>query len=238
MKAAVSIALPVFNGERFVAEAIESVLVQDFADFELVISDNASTDATADICRRYVERDIRVRYVRNARNIGIAANFTQSFNLVSGKYFKWMAADDMLSRGYLRRCVEVLDSDSSVVLVTPRPMLVEEDGRTPLRYDTVREVFIGSYAGRPIDNADPYMRSRVSERFRGVLLRMPGRAINNFIYGLMRSDVVHRQLPYGAYVGADKVFLAGLSLYGKLAMIDEFLFIWRHHDKQFSQMNY
>ncbi len=234
----VSIALPVYNGERFVGDAIESILSQDFAEFELVISDNASTDATGDICREYVNRDARVRYVRNAQNIGSAANFTQSFGLVSGRYFKWMAADDMLAVGYLRACVQILEEDPSVVLVTTKPTLVDEDGRTPLTYDASRGVFSGSYAGRPIETAAPYMGDRPSDRFRGVLLSMPGKAINNFGYGLMRSEFVRRQLPLGSYLGCDKVFLAGLSLHGKLAMVDESLFIWRHHKAQFSVMNH
>jgi len=233
----VSIALPVYNGEHFVGDAIESILSQDFTDFELVISDNASTDATGDICRRFLARDPRIRYVRNAQNIGIAGNFTQSFGLISGRYFKWMMADDMLAPGYLRACVEILAADSSIVLVTPKPVFVGEDGRTPLAYDADRGVFVGSYAGRPIESAAPYMADRPSERFRGVLLSMPGRAINNFGSGLMRSEIVQRHLPYGPYIGSDKVFLAGLSLHGKLAMIDESLFVWRHHKAQFSRMS-
>lgn len=236
-RALVSIALPVYNGERFVGDAIESILSQDFTDFELVISDNASTDATSEICRRFVERDPRVCYVRNAQNIGIAANFTQSFGLVSGRYFKWMAADDMLAPGFVRACVQTLESDPSIVLVTSKPTLVGEDGRTPLEYDAMRGVFVGSYVGLPIESAEPYMSERPSKRFRGVLMSMPGRAINNFAYGLMRSEFVLQTLPVGPYIGGDKVFLAGLSLHGKLALIDESLFIWRHHEAQFSMMS-
>jgi glycosyltransferase involved in cell wall biosynthesis len=236
-RALVSIALPVYNGERFVGDAIESILSQDFTDFELVISDNASTDATSEICRRFVERDPRVCYVRNSQNIGIAANFTQSFGLVSGRYFKWMAADDMLAPGYVQACVQILESDPSIVLVTSKPTLVGEDGRTPLQYDAIRGVFVGSYVGLPIESAEPYMTERPSKRFRSVLLSMPGRAINNFACGLMRSEFVLQNLPFGPYIGFDKVFLAGLSLHGKLALIDKPLFIWRHHKAQFSMMS-
>jgi hypothetical protein len=101
----------------------------------------------------------------------------------------------------------------------------------------MRGVFVGSYVGLPIESAEPYMSERPSKRFRGVLMSMPGRAINNFAYGLMRSEFVLQTLPVGPYIGGDKVFLAGLSLHGKLALIDESLFIWRHHEAQFSMMS-
>src|SRR6266536_1939108 len=86
----VSIGLPVFNGERFVAEAIDSILAQTFEDFELIISDNASTDGTEEICRCYAEKDERIRFVRNRENYGAAFNFNQTFHLSSGGYFKWV----------------------------------------------------------------------------------------------------------------------------------------------------
>ena len=83
----VSVGLPVFNGKRFVAEAIESILAQTFDDLELVISDNASTDGTEEICRAYAEKDERVRYVLNSENLGAAYNYNQTFHLSSGTYF-------------------------------------------------------------------------------------------------------------------------------------------------------
>jgi len=212
------------------------VKCRDCEDAGLVLFPPKNGDTTADSSNDQF-RDARVRYVRNAQNVGSAANFTQSFGLVSGSYFKRMAADDMLAAGYLRACVQILEEDPSVVLVTTKPTLVDEDGRTPLTYDASRGVFSGSYAGRPIETAAPYMADRPSDRFRGVLLSMPGKAINNFGQGLMRSEFVRRQLPLGSYLGWDKVFLAGLSLHGKLAMVNESLFIWRHHKEQFSMMN-
>ncbi len=83
----VSIGLPVFNGERYLARAIDSVLGQDFRDFELIICDNASTDRTAEICAAYARRDARVRYVRNPRNLGAGPNYDRCFHLARGTYF-------------------------------------------------------------------------------------------------------------------------------------------------------
>ena len=94
----VSIGLPVYNGENYMAAAIDSLLAQTFTDFELIISDNASTDATEQICRDYAHRDGRIRYYREEVNRGAAWNFTHTFELARGEYFKWHAHDDLCAR--------------------------------------------------------------------------------------------------------------------------------------------
>ena len=91
----VSIGLPVYNGDEFLEKAIESILGQSFTDFELIISDNASTDKTALICQTYAARDARIRYYRNATNIGGANNGNRTFLLAQGQYFRWAAHDDL-----------------------------------------------------------------------------------------------------------------------------------------------
>ncbi|TIR43005.1 MAG: glycosyltransferase family 2 protein, partial [Mesorhizobium sp.] len=125
----VSLGMPVYNGENFVFEAIQSILKQDFDDFELVITDNASTDRTADICLEFARRDKRVRYVRNARNLGAGANFNRAFELSSGAYFKWCAHDDVLGSGFLMDCVRALDGDSRHVIAYPRLLGIDETGQ-------------------------------------------------------------------------------------------------------------
>ena len=112
-----SIGLPVYNGALLLSEAIESLLTQTFTDFEIVISDNASTDATEEIARRFADQDKRIRYYRNETNIGLAPNFNRVFALANNPaYFKWAAHDDLYKPTFLQRCVEVLDSEPDVVL--------------------------------------------------------------------------------------------------------------------------
>ena len=111
----VSLGLPVYNGENFIAQAIESILAQTFTDFELIITDNGSTDRTPKICEAYAARDRRVAYSRNPENLGAAPNFNRAFALSSGRYFKWVAHDDLIAPEFLARCVKVLDNDPSVV---------------------------------------------------------------------------------------------------------------------------
>ena len=112
----VSIGLPVHNGATFLAEAIESILAQTFPGFELVISDNASTDRTPEICRSYAAADGRIRYYRQETNIGAAQNYNVVFQRSSGKYFKWAAHDDLIRPTFLARCVAALEADPEAVL--------------------------------------------------------------------------------------------------------------------------
>ena len=112
----VSLILPVFNGENYIGEAIESVLAQTYTDFELLISDNASTDKTEVICKKYVKKDSRIQYYRNNINIGAASNFNILFNKCRGEYFQWIAHDDMFEPQFLEKCVDVLDNRPDTVL--------------------------------------------------------------------------------------------------------------------------
>ncbi len=112
----VSIGLPVYNGENFLEDAIRSVLAQTCDDLELVISDNASTDRTAEICADYAASDPRVRYLRNARNLGAVPNFNRVLDQSSGIYFKWMAHDDRILPRYVEETVAALDANPDAVL--------------------------------------------------------------------------------------------------------------------------
>src|SRR5215469_16516475 len=117
----VSIGLPVWNGEKYIRSAVDSILRQDYTDFELIISDNASTDATQDICREYAAKDPRIRYYRNEKNIGASANFNRLVELARGELFKWATHDDIHMPGFLGRCIEIIDqAPSTVALVTPK----------------------------------------------------------------------------------------------------------------------
>ena len=93
-----SIGLPVYNGEKYITDSIEALLGQSYTDFELIISDNASTDSTGDICRRYEKEDSRVRYFRQPQNIGLAPNHNFVVHEARGELFKWAANDDLYAR--------------------------------------------------------------------------------------------------------------------------------------------
>src|SRR6267142_6107507 len=126
----VSVGLPVYNGAEFLRAALDSILRQDYRDFELIISDNASTDGTRAICQQYAQGDKRIRYFRNESNGGAAENYRRVFELARGDYFNWATHDDIQLPGFLRRCAEVLDkAPTSVVLVAPRAEIIDAEGR-------------------------------------------------------------------------------------------------------------
>ena len=217
----VSVGIPVYNGERFIAETIDSILAQTFGDFELIISDNASTDGTEKICRQYADDDGRIRYVRNRENLGAAYNYNQTFHLSSGEYFKWACHDDLLRPEFLERCVELLDRDPSAVLVYTDWAPIDETG-DPVQRPEPR------YSPWRADSPDPVERTRFTFRME----RRPPSAI----YGLFRSDVLRGTGLYRATHGGDHIMIAEISLYGPLREVPEVLFLNRWHGESGSKI--
>ncbi|MDV2502813.1 MAG: glycosyltransferase family 2 protein [bacterium] len=213
----VSIGLPVYNGENYLEEAIESILAQTFEDFELLIGDNASTDATEEICQRYAVRDPRIRYVRNPENIGAHPNYNRLFEFSSGEYFKWAAHDDVCHPDFLLKCIEVLDRDPSVVLCYPRTRIIDEEGRTIKSED-----------------ARPKLASwKPSHRFLEAYRDIP----THPILGVIRADVLRKTPLLGSYPSSDRVLMAELSLYGRFHEVPETLFFKRDHKRRFTRVH-
>src|SRR5262245_23893970 len=204
----VSIGMPVRNGERFIRQAIDSLLAQTFGDFELIICDNASTDQTQQICEEYASRDPRVRYFRNEANLGPAANYNRCFELSRGEYFRWHAHDDQAAPEYLARCVELLDRDPSVVVAYPKTLVIDESGKPIEEYDF----------NPGTDSA------RTSTRFRRLVLinHRSHRAVE--IFGLMRSSALRRTPLHGCYARADSVLLVRMALLGRFVELADRLF--------------
>src|SRR5215475_6332451 len=123
-----SIGIPVFNGQEFLPELLDSLLGQTFTDFEIVICDNASTDRTSQICWEYERRDSRVQYVRNLRNLGAVANFNRVFELSTAPLFKWAAHDDLHHEAYLETCVRLLEENPDVVLAHAGTAFIDDKG--------------------------------------------------------------------------------------------------------------
>src|SRR5215472_1166216 len=210
----ISVGLFVYNGERFIEEALQSILNQTFTDFELIISDNASTDRTGEIAQAYGRRDDRIRYYRSEKNMGAGWNARRVYELARGKYFKWAAVDDVLEPDLLRRCIEILESDPGCVLAHARTKEVDENGTFIKNYITPTKT----------DYDDPVAR------FREMLLSGGGMCYQ--IYGVMRMTALRQLPPQGTYVNADGVLLARMSLLGRFYELPEYLFINRRHSGQ------
>lgn len=214
----ISIGVPVYNGENFLAEAIESVLAQTFGDFELIICDNASTDGTRAICEAYAARDARVRYYRNPRNLGAAANYNRAFALARGRYFKWLAHDDRLHREFLERTVAVLEERPEVVLCGSQVRVIDPNG-----------VPIGAYKSI-LGEADVPSPAR---RFAVYVLR-PHTGVD--IFALIRRSALEGSLLHSHFHGADRALLAQLALRGLMVQLPAPLNEIREHDQRYTRM--
>ena len=206
--------MPVYNGEKYIREALDSALDQRFQDFELIISDNVSTDRTPDICKAYAARDDRVKYYRNEINVGGARNFNRAFERSSGVYFKWLAHDDLMAPEFLTRCVEVLDQDPSIVVCSTLTGCIDEDGE--LQHVWRHEM--------QTDADQPHVRLYE-------LMRSPHRQA---LYGLIRSEALRQTRLLQSFHDSDGNLLAELSLHGGLVEIPEVLFYDRVHPDKYT----
>ena len=190
-----TIGLPVYNGQNYLAESIEALLGQSYEDFELIISDNASTDGTADICRRFGKQDSRIRYIRQPRNIGLQPNHNFVITQTRGELFKMASHDDLYARDLLKRCVDALDEHPEVVIAHSWEAMIDESGN-------------GHEATRVLRVA---RRSpRAPERFRSMLFD----GWDDYTYGVIRAEVLRRTRLHGSHHFADRTINTELGLYG------------------------
>jgi glycosyltransferase involved in cell wall biosynthesis len=198
-----SIGLPVYNGERHLRECLDSLLGQSYDDFELIISDNASTDSTSEICRQYEAMDSRIVYIRQAENIGRVPNHNFLIEKARGSLFKWVAADDLYGRDLLKRCVEALDEHPEVVLAHTRSAIIDESG-------TVTE-----FVRYPVASDS----ARAPDRFYSMLFDGWG----DDSYGVIRTEVIRRTPLHGSYHYADRTFSIELALHGPFYEVPDWL---------------
>jgi glycosyltransferase involved in cell wall biosynthesis len=207
-----TVGLPVYNGEKYLAESLDSLLGQTFEDFELIISDNASTDSTAEICRRYEKQDSRVRYFRQPRNIGSTPNHNFVAAQGRGEMFKWASHDDLYAPELLSRCVEALDEYPQVVLAHAWTAQIDSSGNITRAFEY------------PLDTAS----ERAPERFRSMLFGQGG----DDYYGIIRARTVRAIAPQDSYHHSDRTIVAEISLHGPFYQVPDWLYFRREHPVQ------
>ena len=208
----VTIGMPVFNGEKFISQALDSALGQTFSDLEIIISDNASTDGTEEICRSYAERDSRIRYCRSDVNRGAAWNHNRVFELARGEYFKWWSHDDLCAPEFLEECVSALDGDPGVVLCSSRTQIVDADRNPVTKYKVPAMTHMDS--------------PRAYQRFHGAICP------NHWcfeVYGLSRAATLRQTPLIASYTGSDRALLGDLALRGRFYEIPSFGLFNRDH---------
>jgi glycosyltransferase involved in cell wall biosynthesis len=214
----VSIGVPVFNGERFLARTLTSLLDQTLVDIEVVVSDNASTDGTREICADFARRDPRVRYVRQPVNVGAARNWNMVVHEAQGEFFKWSSASDIIPRQALERCVDVLRSDPETVLCYGRTQFID-DQEQPLEQTDDSDIDVS-------DELASARFARVCTAFRR----------NNAQCGVFRIDVLRRTRLDRPYPSGDMSLMAELALYGKFRLLPEVLLLRRGSREVFTAM--
>jgi len=204
----VSIGMPVYNGARFVATAIDSMLAQTYGYFELIISDNGSTDATREICERYAAVDSRIRYIRQPRNLGAARNWNIVVEEAGGQYFKWASANDVCLPEMLEHCVRAMRADPQVVVCYGRTELIDDEGES-----------LGEYP-HDLELGD----ARPSERFIRTCLEL---RLNNAQSGMMNLEVLRRTGMERSFAGGDMGLMSELALHGTFLRLPEVLILRR-----------
>lgn len=207
-----SIGVPVYNGEAFLEEALRSIAGQTWQDYEVIISDNASTDRSREICLAHAARDPRVRYHRNEVNIGGDRNHNRCFELSQGSYFLGLAHDDRLEPTYVERAAAVLDAEPSVVFCHSRTRVIDDRGATT----GTQEPHAFS------DSTLPHVR------LRDAICDAQSVVVG---FGMMRSSVFRQTPLFKPYPSSDAFLQADLALRGRLYEIPEILFNRRLHSR-------
>jgi glycosyltransferase involved in cell wall biosynthesis len=224
----ISIGLPVYNGEAYLGQAIESLLCQTFHDFELIVSDNCSVDATAEICKKFVARDHRVVYHRNDHNLGAAANYNRVVELAKGECFVWANHDDLWAESYLEKCITQLDAFPEAVLVYARSAII----------DASKILVMPLKHGLGLEDKQPLLRLRKFHNLFYEVSRQKGwhdgtcEGLWIPVYGLIRTHLLRKTSCIGPYISSDTVLLEELLMLGPFIEIGEIMFFKRdHHDR-------
>ncbi len=210
----ISVGMPVYNGSKYIALSIQSILDQTLDNFELIISDNASDDSTEEICREFARLDERIRYYRNEENIGAARNYKRLLDLSRGEYFRWSNSDDLIAPDLHELCLQALEQNPNAVLSYGNTEIIDESGTKIRCYD---------------DDLNLQQPS-ACERFRCFFDQV---GLTNVIYGLMRTDAVRQTRVFGdgTLPAADVSFMAELTLHGTFVEVPKILFYRRMHSE-------
>jgi glycosyltransferase involved in cell wall biosynthesis len=207
-----SIGLPVHNGEKYLEQVLKCILDQTFIDYELIISDNGSTDMTEAICRDFESKDNRIQYFRSSENRGASWNFNRVVHKAKGEYFKWLADDDLYTPNFLSECIDALKANSNIVLAYSWSKVIDKDG------NIVRDHKVNMQVDSPFPWVRFYHQIKVG--------------LCTHIFGVIKRDIFMKTPLLGNYSSSDKVLLGALSLHGKFYEIPEFLMFRRDHPER------
>jgi glycosyltransferase involved in cell wall biosynthesis len=204
----VSIGMPVYNEEKFIEQAIVSILNQDYQNFELIISDNASTDKTKEICLKYSKIDSRIRFYSQDSTTDSTTNFNYVASIATGDFFMWASGHDTRDTQFISRCLTTFEKSNSIVLCYSDAIWIDSKG------DNI------SIEQSNLDTVGMDRIKRIKKVFWNLGYAYP-------IYGLFRKDTLNTVLPYQKVLAPDVLLLNELSAMGEFARIPEPLFFIR-----------
>jgi glycosyltransferase involved in cell wall biosynthesis len=223
----IAVGIPVFNGENYLGETLKLLLAQTYEDFEIIISDNCSTDRTQQLCLDYAAKDTRILYTRTESNLGATPNFNRAFHLSRSPYFSWKAHDDRSQATYLEKCVAVLDGDPGIVLSHTASAVIDDVGNA-LRFDPEKERFIYEPGGIevPPDQVHVAEGRDPIDRF---LELLDETYFGTHMYGVIRREALAQTQLFRSYFPTERSMLAELALIGRFSTLDEPHFARRVH---------
>jgi glycosyltransferase involved in cell wall biosynthesis len=211
-KPLVSVGLPVYNGEATIEKTVRSLMCQDYINFELIISDNGSTDATPQIIERLAQQYPKISYYRSNENRGLIWNFNRVFEVSNGEYFMWASHDDEHARNYISRCLYEIQKRPTAVLCAPNTVATWGKDQS--------EIWVSNLCSFT-DKTEP------KTRYLETLKNFPAVAL----YGIYRSSFIKKTNLLPKVIGGDLLFIQNLSMYGDIIGINEILFTYHQREK-------
>lgn len=219
----VSIGLPVYNGEQFLRQTLESLLKQTYKNLELIVSDNASTDSTGAICEEYAGSDQRIHYYRNAVNCGGAANMDRVFDLSSGGYFMWASDEDYWAPDYVSSCMEVFVESDKIILAGSWSTFVDAE---------TEEIIL-------TDKGFSTVGLSISDRFKlHKQVIHSGTYIAAMFHGIYKRRPLSAVMPMWNLILSDQLLLARLCFLGEFHVVPKLLMMKRRKKKSVSWKNW
>ena len=211
----ISVGIPVYNGEKFIRKCIESVLQQTDRNFELIISDNASTDLTPDICKEFLNMDDRISFIRQNKNMGQNWNYNFLLEKAVGEYFVWVAADTFLLPEFLEKNIAVLESQDKAVGCISKIKIAHAYVD---KFKTEKEILekIG-LAYRPFDTLP--ITGNYMERIRKYLKHFPW----EMFYAVYRTKLLRESFVHDFFVGSDASLVLSVLKHGEIQVVDQIL---------------
>lgn len=221
-KPKISIGIPVYNGEKLIEKTLNSILKQTYQDFEIVISDNASTDSTQDICKNYVKIDNRIKYHRQSENMGPYWNFNYVLEQALGEYFTWFAIDDIHAESFLEKNLRVLEENSNVVASIsnvkyfgPNLENIEKDNL----FQKFKNIFKYRF-DKPTKFKQVFPAYGTYEKKATLYLRMDR---STGLYAVFRKSIIKKSMIVKPFASSDLAIILNVLKHGDFHVIDEIL---------------